>query len=93
MGSEGETIAFEAALARLEEIVEGLEHGDLELEGSLAAFEEGVGLAKRCSEALDHAERRIEVLTRQGSEWLERPFAADTTDTADEGPPASEEDE
>ena len=45
-----EEVSFEKALGRLEEIAQSLETGDLELEAALAAFEEGVGLARRCAE-------------------------------------------
>ena len=67
-----EELPFEKALERLEEIAERLETGDLELEVALSAFEEGVGLAKRCAEQLREAERRIEVLSRDGDGWSER---------------------
>ena len=69
-------LPFEAALEKLEEVVDRLEQGDLELEASLAAFEEGVRLSRRCASQLDAAEQRIEVLTREGGEWLKRPFAS-----------------
>jgi exodeoxyribonuclease VII small subunit len=57
-------IKFEDALARLEQIVDTLEAGNLALEDSLKAFEEGVGLARRCARYLEDAEKRIELLTR-----------------------------
>jgi exodeoxyribonuclease VII small subunit len=57
-------IKFEDALARLEQIVDTLEAGNLPLEDSLKAFEEGVALARRCARYLDEAERRIELLTK-----------------------------
>ncbi len=66
--------SFEEALARLEQVVDRLEQGDVDLEASLAAFEEGVHLSGRCASQLDAAERRIEVLTKQGSAWMARPF-------------------
>ena len=69
-----EELSFEAAAERLEAIVHRLEHADLELEESLAHFEEGVRLSKECAARLDAAERRIEVLTREGGEWVARPF-------------------
>jgi exodeoxyribonuclease VII small subunit len=69
-------LSFEKALERLEEIAERLEAGDLELEAALKAFEEGVGLARRCAEQLREAERRIEVLTQEGDGWGERDFEA-----------------
>ena len=69
-------LSFEKALEGLEKIAERLEAGDLELEAALAAFEEGVGLARRCAEQLRDAERRIEVLTQEGDGWSERDFEA-----------------
>ena len=68
--------SFEAALARLEALVERLEGGELELEAALAAFEEGVALARRCATQLDDAQRRIEVLMREGGGFLARSFEA-----------------
>jgi exodeoxyribonuclease VII small subunit len=69
-----EELGFEDALARLETIVDRLEQGDLELEQALAAFEEGVALTRRCAGRLEDAERRIEVLVREGEKWIARPF-------------------
>lgn len=80
-----EELPFEQALSRLEQVVDRLEQGDLELEASLAAFEEGVKLSRRCASQLEAAEQRIEVLVREGGEWLTRPF--------DEGPDDADLDE
>lgn len=55
--------SFEEAMQRLEEIVGQLEAGQLGLEQALARYEEGVKLLRRCYELLQHAERRIELLT------------------------------
>ncbi len=55
---------FEAALKRLEEIVQRMESGDLALEDSLGLFEEGVRLTRVCSQRLDEAEKKIALLTR-----------------------------
>ncbi len=71
-------IKFEEALEKLEQIVETLEAGTLPLEESLKAFEEGVGLARRCARYLEDAEKRIEVLTRDESGVLKtEPLAWD----------------
>ena len=72
-GEEG-ALPFEAALEKLESIVERLEQGELPLEEALAAFEEGVTLTRRCAGELDAAQRRIEVLVREGGGWVERPL-------------------
>jgi exodeoxyribonuclease VII small subunit len=71
-----EAPSFEASLARLEALVERLEQGDLELEAALASFEAGVALARRCAAQLGDAERRIEVLMREGGGWVPRPLDA-----------------
>ena len=52
-----------------------LEEGDLELETALADFEEGVKLTRRCAGQLEDAERRVEVLVREGEKWISRPFS------------------
>ena len=57
-------MTFEAAMARLEEIVRMLESGSAPLDQSLALFEEGVALVKLCNSRLDAAEQKVKVLTR-----------------------------
>jgi exodeoxyribonuclease VII small subunit len=53
---------FEGSIARLAEIVEELEEGELPLEESLTLFEEGIGLARASQRTLEHAEKRVEQL-------------------------------
>ena len=65
-GGEPPPANFEAQLASLERIVRELERGDLPLERSLELFEQGVKLSRDCQERLNEAERRIEVLLRDG---------------------------
>ena len=54
--------SFEAALAELESIVQGMETGKLSLEESLAAYQRGTVLLKHCQGALTAAEQKIQVL-------------------------------
>jgi len=54
-----QTEGFEALYRRLEEAVSKLENGGLTLEESLALYEEGMQLARRCQELLQNAELRI----------------------------------
>lgn len=54
--------SFEAALAELESIVQGMETGKLSLEESLAAYQRGTALLKHCQGALAAAEQKIQVL-------------------------------
>ena len=58
---------FESSLAELEKIVEQLENGDLPLEESLRLFESGVKLSRECRDRLTDAERRIEILMKDGN--------------------------
>ena len=66
---------FEKALNRLSAIVSSLEKGDLPLQESLQLFEEGVKLSRYCSNRLEEAERRIDVLVKgKGGKTTEEPF-------------------
>jgi len=56
---------FEEALEKLEEIVRRMEAGEMTLEESLKAFEEGVKHAGFCARKLDEAEKRVELLLKQ----------------------------
>ena len=55
---------FEQALKELEKVVERLESGELSLEESLAAFEEGVKLVNLCNQKLTEVEKKIELLVK-----------------------------
>ena len=55
---------FEVALEDLEGVVEQLETGELALEESLAAFEQGVGLVKYCNQKLTEVEKKVEMLVK-----------------------------
>lgn len=71
-------ITFEAALARLEEIVHALESGGAPLEQSLSLFEEGVGLVKHCNGMLESAEQKVKILMKTPDGGVEeKDFAAD----------------
>lgn len=54
--------SFEALFARLEEVTEQLEAGDVALDRAVALYEEGMTLAQRCQRLLSEAEQRIEQL-------------------------------
>ena len=56
---------FETALKKLEDVVKKLEGGELSLDDSLKAFEEGVKQAAFCSNKLNEAEKRVELLLKQ----------------------------
>lgn len=56
---------FETSLHKLEEVVKKLESGELSLDDSLKAFEEGVKHAAFCARKLNEAEKRVELLLKQ----------------------------
>ncbi len=56
-------LPFEKALAELEAIVQKLERGDVPLEESVAIYERGEVLKRRCEELLRQAEARVEKIT------------------------------
>ena len=55
---------FEQSVAQLEEIVRRLEAGDLSLDDSIAAFENGMGLTRECEALLNKAKGKVEKLIR-----------------------------
>jgi exodeoxyribonuclease VII small subunit len=65
---------FEDILGRLRGLVERLEGGNLPLEDSLRAFEEGMELCRRGTAILDGAEKKVEILLAGGSAARPAPF-------------------
>lgn len=63
---------FEESFARLEQIVKSLESGNLSLDDSLKAFEEGVGLVNKCNAQLSEAEQRVKILVAGPDGSLEK---------------------
>jgi len=60
------SLTFEQALAKLTALVQTLESGELALEESVAAFEQGVLLSRHCEMLLNQADQRLQVLDEQG---------------------------
>ena len=71
--TEENTPGLEEALAKLEQIVQELEKGNLNLDDSLRSFETGVKLYKTCRQSLEGAEKKIKLLTEDLKEenWQE----------------------
>jgi exodeoxyribonuclease VII small subunit len=68
---------FEQSLTDLQNLVERLENGELSLEDSLTAFEQGVRLTRDCQAALARAEQKVQILMERDGELEEAPFDAD----------------
>jgi exodeoxyribonuclease VII small subunit len=76
---------FETALKKLEDVVKKLESGELSLDESLKAFEDGVKYASFCSKKLDEAESRVEILLRRKDGAFEkREFRIEEEETGDQ---------
>ncbi len=61
-------LTYEQAIEEIEAIVERIEQGEAGLEESLAAYQRGAALLKRCRDILDTAEQQIEELRLQEDE-------------------------
>ena len=60
-------LSFERAIEELESIVTRLEGGKVPLEESVAIYERGEALKRRCEELLRQAEARVEKITTDAS--------------------------
>ncbi len=83
-------LKFEDALARLEEIVEAIEQGEVGLEESIQKYEEGMGLIQHCRKVLAESELKIQKLQPdQDGELSTTPFevSADQPDTEPDDEP------
>jgi exodeoxyribonuclease VII small subunit len=56
-------LPFERAIVEIESIVKRLEDGKVPLEESVAIYERGEALTRRCTELLEQAEARVEKIT------------------------------
>jgi exodeoxyribonuclease VII small subunit len=82
---------FEQLYANLEETVEKLEKGGLSLEDSIALYEQGMELAKRCQTMLDDAELRITKLRESFAEPAAQPVPVEAGASFDEAAPLDED--
>ena len=66
------TLSFERAIEELESIVKRLEDGKVPLEESVAIYERGEALKRRCEELLRQAEARVDKITTDASGQVTR---------------------
>jgi len=77
MARKKATLDFEQSLTDLQNLVERLENGELSLEDSLVAFEQGIRLTRDCQTALAQAEQKVQILLERDGELEEAPFDTD----------------
>ncbi|OGT31847.1 MAG: exodeoxyribonuclease VII small subunit [Gammaproteobacteria bacterium RIFCSPHIGHO2_12_FULL_35_23] len=68
MAKEKTAINLEKSLQMLEQLVEKMEQGNLDLESSMKLFEQGVSLVKQCQTTLAQAEQKVQILTESNGE-------------------------
>ena len=73
---------FEAALERLEAILEAMETGEVPLDELVGKYEEGVGLLKACHARLREAELKIEAVKRNKGGLETESFEPETTESS-----------
>ncbi len=78
MARKKAAIDFEQSLADLQALVERLENGELSLEDSLTAFEQGIRLTRDCQGALTQAEQKVQILLERDGELTAEPFDAES---------------
>lgn len=60
--------SFEQSLQELEALVQKMDAGELDLEQSLQAFEQGIGLIRDCQQSLSTAEQKVkQLMENQGN--------------------------
>lgn len=84
MPAKKKSLDLEASLSELEAIVAQMETGELTLEQSLAAFEQGIKLTRDCQARLQQAEQQVQMLIEQNGEPTLTGFDTDTS-TQDDG--------
>jgi len=75
--SKQDTPVFEDAMNQLQQLVETMEKGELSLDDSLKAFEEGVKLTRICQQSLQEAEQKVMILSDKTEDAALEPFVRD----------------
>lgn len=71
---------FEQSLAELEALVEKMESGEMSLEESLKAFEQGIKYTRDCQQALDKAQQKVQLLIQKNGVTEAQPFQVDDSE-------------
>ncbi len=86
------SLSFEEAYERLEQVISMLEAGELDLDQSIALYEEGMRLAEICEHKLDDAQLQVtKLLSRAENEHAEGAAAGDAPpESTDDDAPAKD---
>lgn len=74
---KAKTVNFETSLSELEKLVQSMESGELSLEDSLKAFENGMQLSRDCQQALADAEQKVQLLMEKDGEIVSKALNTD----------------
>ncbi len=66
-GERGQELSLEASFEKLEEILREMDSGELSLEEAFDRYAEGMQLLRRCSASIDTIEKKVQVLTDEGT--------------------------
>jgi exodeoxyribonuclease VII small subunit len=69
---KAKTVNFETSLTDLEKLVQSMESGELSLEDSLKAFENGMQLSRDCQRALADAEQKVQLLMEKDGDIVSK---------------------
>jgi exodeoxyribonuclease VII small subunit len=75
--NQTEEFNFESALAELNQLVEKMERGGVNLEESLKDFEKGISLTRQCQQALKTAEQKVHILLEKNGAAQLTPYQSD----------------
>lgn len=59
-------------LKKLDEVAKKIEAGELSLEASLQAFQEGIELVSKCQKSLDEAELKVKEVLKSSASFVEK---------------------
>jgi len=76
-----ENMSFEESLSELENIVQNLEQGDVNLEEAMTLFERGLNLSQTSQTKLKDAEQKIQILMNKNGQQQLEDFASNENDS------------
>ncbi|MFH1715098.1 MAG: exodeoxyribonuclease VII small subunit [Elusimicrobiota bacterium] len=74
MVKQKDSETFEQSIKKLEEIVNKLDAGNVELEKAVGLYEEGAKLSENCVSKLNEVKKRIDILVKKHGKYRLEPF-------------------